>query len=71
MAKDRKSRPSEDPDKSASTPSPQIGGAAGADPVKRVDSVDLFGGASRLLIDHRGVTYTLLVTRNEKLILTK
>ena len=40
-------------------------------PPRRIDSSDLFQGASRVTITHDGVEYTLLVTRNGKLILNK
>ncbi len=38
---------------------------------RRVPSQTLLGGGRRLIIDHGGATYTLLLTRNDKLILTK
>ena len=56
--------------------SPQHGqapaGRPGADgPAPVIDSLALFGNAEVLLIEHRGLTYTLRKTRNGKLILTK
>lgn len=48
------------------------GGAEKAQAKSRsIDSLDLFGGAETLLIQHRGVTYTLRKTRSGKLILNK
>ena len=40
-------------------------------PPRRIESTDLFQGSSRIIIAHDGVEYTLLVTRNGKLILNK
>lgn len=37
----------------------------------RVDSRVLLAGADRVLIEHRGDTYVLRLTRQDKLILTK
>jgi len=42
----------------------------GAEP-QRIESQALLRGARRLIIEHRGASYTLLLTRNDKLILTK
>lgn len=36
-----------------------------------IDSANLFQGARELVITHNGERYSLRVTRNEKLILTK
>jgi hemin uptake protein HemP len=38
---------------------------------QRVRSEALLRGGRRLIIDHAGASYTLLLTRNGKLILTK
>jgi len=38
---------------------------------QRVRSDTLLQGARRLIIEHDGASYTLLLTRNDKLILTK
>lgn len=38
---------------------------------RRLASKDLFGGARRLEIEHRGEIYRLQITRQGKLILTK
>ena len=38
---------------------------------RRIESHALLRGGRRLIIDHRGDSYTLLLTRNDKLILTK
>jgi len=38
---------------------------------KRIKSSDLFGSGNSVLIDHRGVYYTLRITQLGKLILTK
>jgi hemin uptake protein HemP len=38
---------------------------------QRVRSEALLRGGRRLIIDHGGASYTLLLTRNGKLILTK
>ncbi|HWP94248.1 MAG TPA: hemin uptake protein HemP [Gammaproteobacteria bacterium] len=40
-------------------------------PVRRIDSVTLFGGNDLVLIRHRGQEYRLRITRQGKLILTK
>lgn len=37
----------------------------------RRHSAELFGGADRLVIEHRGEDYQLRITRHGKLILTK
>ncbi len=37
----------------------------------RVSSQDLLGGLRRLTIDHEGMEYTLHLTRQNKLLLTK
>jgi hemin uptake protein HemP len=39
--------------------------------VNRLSSRDLLKGRDRLLIEHNGEQYTLRITRNDKLILTK
>ena len=39
--------------------------------VETLYSDDLFGNASVLNIDHHGMTYTLRITRQGKLLLTK
>ena len=44
--------------------------SAGMEP-QRVRSEALLRGGRRLIIDHAGASYTLLLTRNGKLILTK
>ena len=41
------------------------------DQEKMVLSTDLFGGGTSLMINHRGVYYTLRITQLGKLILTK
>lgn len=38
---------------------------------KRVESADLFGGESEVVILHNGEQYRLRITRQDKLILTK
>jgi hemin uptake protein HemP len=38
---------------------------------ERISSADLLRGCRKLLIDHAGETYTLQVTRQNKLLLTK
>jgi len=40
-------------------------------PVLRVNTEQLLGASRQLLIEHRGETYRLSVTRSGKLILTK
>ena len=40
-------------------------------PAETLQSEDLFGGAKTLNIDHQGMTYTLRITRQGKLLLTK
>jgi hemin uptake protein HemP len=42
-----------------------------ASPSKTLDSATLFDGKSEVLINHRGETYRLRITRQDKLILTK
>ena len=42
-----------------------------AAPAERISSAALLRGARRLLIEHAGETYTLQVTRQNKLLLTK
>lgn len=39
--------------------------------VLRQQSTDLLQGGRRMVIEHRGETYCLRITRNERLILTK
>lgn len=45
--------------------------APGGPEPQRVPSEALLRGGRRLIIDHGGSSYTLLLTRNDKLILTK
>ena len=40
-------------------------------PPQRINSSELLAGGKRLVIEHRGVSYILQVTRSGKLILTK
>ena len=42
-----------------------------ADPLPRIASAELLRGARRLLIEHDGEIYTLHLTRQNKLLLTK
>ena len=44
---------------------------AGGQPPRRIASTDLLRGERRIVIEHRETSYTLLLTRNGKLILTK
>ena len=37
----------------------------------RIDSRELFGGARRVLIEHYGKEYSLLITRQGKLVLNR
>jgi hemin uptake protein HemP len=53
------------PDKSASRASTRI------TPPPRMQSTDLLRGGRRLVIEHGEARYTLLLTRNDKLILVK
>lgn len=46
-------------------------GAAGLGDTRRLSSAELLRGQRRILIDHGGACYTLLLTRNGKLILVK
>ena len=57
------------PESGAAAAGPRTGARAAAG--TPVDSALLFGGASELLIDHRGVLYRLKQTSLGKLILTK
>ena len=41
------------------------------DKLPRVQSPQLFGGSNRLVIDHQGQEYVLLITRNGKLLLNR
>ncbi len=41
------------------------------DPAPRIDSAVLLGGGRKLLIEHDGEVYTLQLTRQNKLLLTK
>jgi hemin uptake protein HemP len=41
------------------------------DKLPRVRSPQLFGGSNRLVIDHEGQEYVLLITRNGKLVLNR
>lgn len=43
----------------------------GAQPPRRIASTDLLHGDRRLIIEHGDANYTLILTRNGKLILTK
>lgn len=54
-------------------PSPKSSPCSGirAEQPQRVRSNDLMRGARRLVIEHGEATYTLLLTRNDKLILVK
>lgn len=53
-------------------PDPQPPNEAPATPTpSAVTSRELFGGARLLQIEHNGEIYTLRVTRNDRLILTK
>lgn len=54
-------------------PAPASGPALRLDrpPAREVDSRELLAGADELLIRHRGATYRLRLTRQDKLILTK
>jgi hemin uptake protein HemP len=66
------------PPETTMTPTPQQDAAAPSgshvphalEP-RRIQSDALLGGRRRLIIDHEGSSYTLLLTRNGKLILTK
>lgn len=40
-------------------------------PERRVDSTELLQGGRRVVIEHGDASYTLLLTRNDKLILVK
>lgn len=40
-------------------------------PVPTIDSSDLFGTEKTLTIEHEGMVYTLRITRQGKLLLTK
>jgi hemin uptake protein HemP len=56
------------------SPEPRPDAARSADPAvppHRIRSSDLLRGADRLVIEHRGESYQLRVTRLGKLILTK
>ncbi len=44
---------------------------ASKEPMKRLCTKDLLQDANTLIIEHNGNDYTLRVTRNDKLILTK
>lgn len=41
------------------------------EPARRLRSNDLLQGERRVVIEHGGASYTLLLTRNDKLILIK
>lgn len=58
---------------SHSPPEPRPGQfpAPAAAKVRKLASESLFQGAERVLIEHKGELYTLRVTRNGRLILTK
>lgn len=59
--------PAKTPQAGGSTPEPLATGAA----PRIVDSAELFGGQSSLLIRHLGGLYRLQITRQGKLIMTK
>lgn len=42
-----------------------------AAPLRRLTSLELLQNRDRLVIDHNGQEYTLRITQNDKLILTK
>lgn len=42
-----------------------------AEPLRRLDSATLFGGAHEIGIEHHGALYRLKITRQGKLILNK
>ena len=46
-------------------------GSEAAKPIRRVRASDVLGPRGILLIEHEGEVYTLRVTRNNRLILTK
>lgn len=46
-------------------------GAAARDPARSIRSEELFAGERMVLIEHAGVQYRLLITRNDRLILQK
>lgn len=53
-------------------PSPcQDSGTSTASGERRIQSEQLLQGARRIVIDHGDASYTLLLTRNDKLILVK
>lgn len=57
-----------------SQPSSVVLPSAGQSPTRqpqRIRSDSLLQGDRRLIIEHGGASYTLLLTRNDKLILTK
>ena len=47
------------------------GATTGLNPMRCIDSRNLFGNKDVVLIEHNGEIYTLRKTRNSKLILTK
>jgi hemin uptake protein HemP len=59
------------PEKSATPPGPVPRDGAAPSRCHCIDSASLFRGARELVITHNGERYSLRVTRNEKLILTK
>jgi hemin uptake protein HemP len=58
-------------EKSATPPGPAPGDEAAPSRCPCIDSASLFRGARELVISHNGERYSLRVTRNDKLILTK
>jgi hemin uptake protein HemP len=55
----------------APLPSTQEPDAAAARCARRIQSQQLLQGSRRVVIDHGKASYTLLLTRNDKLILVK
>ncbi|MFN3615420.1 MAG: hemin uptake protein HemP [Rubrimonas sp.] len=57
----------------AAEPRPPFAAAAGREPlpIAQASSADLLRGARKLMIDHEGEVYTLHLTRQNKLLLTK
>jgi hemin uptake protein HemP len=53
----------------AAQPSPPVSGTVGRKP--RIESKRLFDGTSEIVIVHRDEEYSLRITKNGKLILTK
>lgn len=61
--------PDEKEEKEMQRPDPEASGVAGA--VRTVAARDLLGTRGIVRIEHEGETYTLRLTRNNRLILTK